>query len=276
MTRRALLAVMLLAMLSLPLLLAIPAKAQSEIVGARAFTNTVQTIPDLSWMPISLEQERWDYVPVGVQEMHSNTTNNSRIVIRVPGLYAISGHVVFVGSNGIGRRIVGLRINGSTFIASNATVLSGNVSVISTNVTTVMYFNNGDYIELMAMQDSGGSLNIIVDSTGIYDNELSISLVGHLPSTPTRTFTPTITPTSTHTLTPTFTHTPANTLVSTQTPTVTHTPGYLMGVPLDGSNQMVVSRTVSYGQIAVTVILTVLIIAVVILGGLAWVKGWLK
>lgn len=281
-SQRVIVAILLMASMSIPLLLVIPVRAQSEIVGARAYTNTAQSISNATWTAINLGLERYDDVPPGMSEMHSTTTNTSRMIARVSGHYAIAGEVYFTG-NGTGRRFAGLRRNGTDIIASTIAMPAGNTGNIHVAVATVWKLSAGDYIELVAYQDSGSSLNLAID-TASFDNELAMSLVGHFPSTPTITHTPTRTwtptntqpptntPTSTSTFTPTITRTPT----ITQTPTITSTAGYELRVPLDGTNQMVVYRTVSYGQIAQVIAIAMLIIALVILGGLAWVKGWLK
>jgi hypothetical protein len=68
-------------------------------------------------------------------------------------------------TNTNGDRIAGIRLNGSQFwFASNMRTLASSLSSI-VNVAGLIKLKAGDYIELMAFQNSGGNLNITYDSS---------------------------------------------------------------------------------------------------------------
>jgi len=86
-------------------------------------------------------------------------------VCRYPGLYLLSGTVTFA-SNATGIRWAFLSING---IAQDATIGSSPgtaAEVLAVHChTTKIFMAQGDYVELLGRQSSGGALNTYVAST---------------------------------------------------------------------------------------------------------------
>lgn len=93
---------------------------------------------------------------------HSTSSNTSRYTARYPGWYQVSGVVAFAG-NVTGRRICWWTING---VSANATQLGfGPIATGDQEIparTAHVYLAAGDYLELIAYQESGGNLDTLV------------------------------------------------------------------------------------------------------------------
>lgn len=94
---------------------------------------------------------------------HDNAVNTSRFTARYPGYYAFAGGVAFA-SNAVGIRQVLWATSGVLF-PSNA--VWSPATGTATNIvarTVTAYLGIGDYMELYALQSSGGNLNTSVSS----------------------------------------------------------------------------------------------------------------
>lgn len=142
---------------------------QSYAIGCAAYHNTAQALAVSGTIyAIALNSEHWDHVPSGVSEMHSNSTNNSRITCRVAGWYLITFGLNFE-SNNSGYRMAGIRLNGSTLIETQRVpAVQGSSTLV--NVSTLYYLSVGDYVDGVGQQTSGGSLNAL--SEGNHSPEL--------------------------------------------------------------------------------------------------------
>jgi hypothetical protein len=158
------------------------------MAAARVTTASTVSLLNNTVTAISFDTERfnsgeWD-----------SAVNPSRITALVDGIYSISGSVSFA-SNATGQRKLAIRQNGATDIASEQ---SQATSSLPTNVTvsTVNKLLAGDYVELTALQTSGGSLDIL--KTNQYSPELAAVRLapftditnpfsGNPPPTPTTT-----------------------------------------------------------------------------------------
>lgn len=97
---------------------------------------------------------------------HSDSVNTSRYTANYAGQYQLSGAASFV-ANATGRR-------GSSWFV-NGTQASGGTSLVAATAasdgqfparTKHQYLNVGDYVELMAFQESGGALSTITTFAG--------------------------------------------------------------------------------------------------------------
>tara|TARA_R110000868_G_scaffold11064_3_gene54330 strand:- start:1072 stop:1572 length:501 start_codon:yes stop_codon:yes gene_type:complete len=97
--------------------------------------------------------------------MHSTSSNTSRITIPTggSGMYLIGAGIEFA-ANATGTRDVNLRINGTTIIASSRATATSATSATRLMTNTIYPLNAGDYVEIMAFQNSGGALNITAAS----------------------------------------------------------------------------------------------------------------
>lgn len=89
--------------------------------------------------------------------IHDNGVAPSRLTCQTAGLYLIIGQAEWQ-SNTSGRRALVIRLNGTTYIAISDDIASGPNGQV---VMTTWLLGVGDYIELMAFQDSGTNLNVI-------------------------------------------------------------------------------------------------------------------
>lgn len=106
---------------------------------------------------------------VDVGSMHDTGSNTGRLTVPSGGggFYAIGGCIEFA-SNATGRRGIQIRLNGTTVIAREESAnLGANDHAVT--VSTVYQLAAGDYVELMGLQASGGSLNML--ATGNYSPE---------------------------------------------------------------------------------------------------------
>lgn len=94
---------------------------------------------------------------------HSTSSNTSRYTAVYAGWAEVTQKAGYA-SNATGRRLIKLRTNGTTDVnGSNATMFSGVTNTLAlTGPTKKVFFNVGDYVEMMAAQESGGALNTAV------------------------------------------------------------------------------------------------------------------
>jgi len=141
-------------------------------IGARAYNSADISIPTGADTAVTLNSESYDTDPNG--EIHSTASNTSRMTIQTAGKYAIKGGGLFA-VNGTGQRLLKLRVNGATYIALSPT-LKGDASLsVGQQVHGVYDFAAGDYVEMMAYQDSGGALNL--SAFGVYTIWLAVAKV---------------------------------------------------------------------------------------------------
>ena len=117
--------------------------------GDQSTNNATEKV--LAW-----DTEFWD-----TSGFHSTTTNTSRITIPsgLGGRYCLSGFLVFP-ANATGARFAGIRKNagGYDFISSG----DGNGTYSTyVNFNVIYEATAGDYFEVVAFQNSGGSLNVL-------------------------------------------------------------------------------------------------------------------
>lgn len=115
---------------------------------------------------LTFNSERYD-----VGGCHSTASNTSRITIPAGegGKYLLTGHVEFA-SNATGDRQLSFRLNGTTVLAAQRVGANGS-SVTILSLSTVYALAAGDYVELWALQSSGGALN--ATASGNYSPEFS-------------------------------------------------------------------------------------------------------
>lgn len=90
------------------------------------------------------------------------------------GVYRIGGHARFAAS-ATGQRVLYLRVNGGTYIAIDSRTSVGAGAPTDVHIATEYELAAGDYVQLQAYQDSGGSLTIT--AAGNYSPEFWLSEV---------------------------------------------------------------------------------------------------
>ena len=140
--------------------------------AVRAYHNAAQSLTNNAFTTLAFNSTRFDQGTATAQ--HDNSTNNSRLTCRHTGIYQITGQVEFA-SNSTGQRAIALHLNGSTYIDQvEQGAVSGDVTIM--NITTLYSLTSGDYVELQAFQNRGGSLN--ADSAGNQYPEFMMVQVG--------------------------------------------------------------------------------------------------
>lgn len=140
-------------------------------IGARVYHNANQSIADATWTPIACNAELWD-----TSNFHDLVTNNSRITIPAGGAgkYLVVANVAFA-SNATGYRAIQIYANGATTLATtNTNAVNGTETWVC--VTTILNLSAGDYIEVMAFQNSTGALNVV--SANFYSPHFMVTFLG--------------------------------------------------------------------------------------------------
>jgi hypothetical protein len=142
----------------------------SSFAGVSAYKSAVQSINNSTWTALTFDTENFD-----TNTFHDNSTNNTRLTIPTGkgGYYSIGGNIVFAG-NATGIRAVGIYKNGSAFVYVSG-IPGGVASDIRANFAYVMSLTAGDYVEVYALQTSGGALNIMSSQS---DTTFSAYLIG--------------------------------------------------------------------------------------------------
>jgi hypothetical protein len=127
----------------------IPA-AGVRLTGNQSSLNNVATT-------LSFDTERYD-----TANLHSNTTNNSRLTAPVDGIYAVSALVSWAADDLDGQRLLEIEKNGTVLIASaNQMPVTVNGASTTQSLTKFIALAAGDYVEAMAFQNSGSTLNVL-------------------------------------------------------------------------------------------------------------------
>jgi hypothetical protein len=130
----------------------------STFVGASAFHSSAQSLSNDAFTAVNFTSESFD-----TDNFHDNSTNNTRFTVPSgkAGKYLITFGVRYA-NNGTGRRIIGVRKNGTTYQPNTIEFPGSSVSGCEpgATVSAIVDLAVNDYLELMAYQNSGGSLNI--------------------------------------------------------------------------------------------------------------------
>lgn len=112
-----------------------------------------------AWTAVAFTLEDWD-----TDNMHSTSTNTSRITATTAGIYQIHG-IGQWAANATGQRFVGLSKNGS--VTPNEGRVGGvapaGTTVPALGITNDVSLSATNWVELMVFQDTGAALNIAVE-----------------------------------------------------------------------------------------------------------------
>lgn len=125
----------------------------SSIPAAHVTSTTALTQSDSTFNVLPFNSERYDSAG-----MHSNSTNNSRLIAQADGVYLATAHVRFA-SNTTGTRTLIIRKNGlaAGSIARQDTPGDG---LTGLSVGTVVQLADNDFLEVQVRQNSGGDLDV--------------------------------------------------------------------------------------------------------------------
>jgi len=129
---------------------------------ARVFHSTTQSLANANLTALNFNSERWDN-----NSIHDTSTNNSRLTLNRVGLWAVFANVGFA-FHATGSRSIQIQMNGNIADRYGAGLVAaasaGSVETIISVYTEIRAAAVTDYVELLAFQDSGGSLNTAVIS----------------------------------------------------------------------------------------------------------------
>ncbi len=131
-------------------------------VGAKAYRSTTQSIPNNTGTPVEFDAEDFDS-----DGFHDTGTNPSRFTVPagLAGKYLATGSALWA-AGGSGSRSLSFHVNG----AAQRSVVKGDdpaagATSASFDISEVLNLAEGDYVELVAFQDSGGSLSLSATNT---------------------------------------------------------------------------------------------------------------
>jgi hypothetical protein len=103
----------------------------------------------------------WDVEGFDTDNLHDNSTNNSRMTAQVTGKYIVGATLVY-SENTTGARGVHVRKNGTTYYGGNEpqTPAAGGIFHDAFSHTTLVDLLAGDYVEIISFQASGVTLTI--------------------------------------------------------------------------------------------------------------------
>lgn len=132
------------------------AVAGADRAACRVYNSAVQALTTAVQAAITFDTERFD-----TQSIHSTVSNTSRLTVPASwgGIWLIGGCCGFA-ANATGSRSLFLKVNNTTYIgniriAADATASATTDLAIASTYALVA----GDYVELIALQSSGGNLN---------------------------------------------------------------------------------------------------------------------
>jgi len=99
----------------------------------------------------------WDVENFDTDTMHDTATNNSRLIAKTAGKYAIAMYVAF-SNNGTGIRYLDVVINGVTLVGKQ--VIPNATGTDHMSLASVAQLNPNDYVEGRVYQNSGGPINV--------------------------------------------------------------------------------------------------------------------
>lgn len=142
----------------------------ATIPAARAYHSADQSVANATLTALVLNSERFD-----TELIHDTVTNNSRLTCKTAGKYIITASAGFA-ANATGLRLIGIRLNGTTYIAQSVTNNVGAGQNTNMECSAVYDLALNDYVELIGYQTSGGALNVA--ALGNYSPELAMARIG--------------------------------------------------------------------------------------------------
>lgn len=114
-----------------------------------------QSIPDVTFTAV-----QWDVTDNDNGSIHSNTVNNSRLTVPVPGLWILGYSLAWV-NNVNGDRLARVTINGAgtTYFGSLPHSNTAGIEMV-VNGTAMLDMRQNYYAEIEVFQNTGGALNL--------------------------------------------------------------------------------------------------------------------
>ena len=122
--------------------------------GCAVYSSVDVTVLSGSNTAVPFDSERFDD---GETPYHSTSSNTTRLTVPISGRYLFGGHFKF-NSDSTGYRRLGLRLNGSTYLAFQTAGAVGEEQGMS--IVRLFELTTADYIELVVYQNSGVGMTI--------------------------------------------------------------------------------------------------------------------
>jgi hypothetical protein len=114
------------------------------------------SVPDNTETVVPFDSELFD-----TDNIHDNSTNNSRLTCQTSGLYLVYFYVGF-DVNTTGHRMIRVKANiNSTWVNIQQFRMASIYSYTMFGSAAIAPFSTGDYVTLIAYQNSGGALNLL-------------------------------------------------------------------------------------------------------------------
>ena len=140
------------------LIVGVPDSDNPLVPAARVYNSAnISHATSGSWQALTFNSERYDN-----DSIHSTSSDTQKLVCRSPGVYAITGHVLF-DANATGVRGIEIRVSGTSIAQQLQTAISASFWY-PLSIGTQYKLAVDDYVELRVYQNSGGALNLLASS----------------------------------------------------------------------------------------------------------------
>lgn len=126
--------------------------------ACRAYNSATQVMGNSSFTALTFDSERKD----SSGSMHSTSSNTGRLVAPVAGFYHAGGCITF-GASSTATRATLVRVNGLTYVGGLTVLARTDGAGTAVPIHTMYQLAAADYVEIVGYQNSGGSLNSLVD-----------------------------------------------------------------------------------------------------------------
>lgn len=138
--------------------------------------TSAQSIPNSTWTALTFGVEDVD-TDIDGTGGHSTSVNTARFTARYPGWYALGGSASIVfsaaGVRGAKWQVNGIDLNGGQQLLATNPSFS---NIIPARSIKHVFLTDGDFVELLAFQSSGGALNTSV-APGAEQSNMSVRWV---------------------------------------------------------------------------------------------------
>ncbi len=139
-------------------------------IGCRVYNNADENTATGIATPLTFNLERYD-----TDTIHNITSNTDRLICQTSGKYSITGNARF-DANAVGFRSLIIRLNGTDAIAVVTGPGIGAVDPADLFLATIYNLTRGDYLQLEALQTSGG--NLLVKYIARFTPEFMMQKIG--------------------------------------------------------------------------------------------------
>lgn len=134
-----------------------------RVPQVRVYNNANISVNNATSTSVTFNSQEYDIGTSAAQ--HSTSVNTNRLTCRVDGVYHIAACIGFA-VNGTGTRLLELWVDGTTPIAvdSRAAAAAATYGTLC-SVSTQYRLTAGQYVEVKAVQSSGGALDVVYSAS---------------------------------------------------------------------------------------------------------------